>query len=355
MPARTETAIRMKFRDLSAEAEADGLTGKKRGADDKAGGDDKRRRDADGKIVEPLPKAEAGSPWSKEEDQRLLQLVKLEVDWKSVVFELRGRTVQACQTRLRYLKRFGVSVEPPAPAPRPSAEKERPRDAKREGKRGDAMDDGDDSSDVTDVGNFIKAIRKGDTEMVVKALSAGVARADELANLVFKKGERFTGQCTRIKSPLHNCAEKGDAVMLKLLLDAGFSPNVKVTTHRSSQNTPLDTAAKYGHADAVVALIKGGADVCARDATGAEALATAAADNQVEAVKALLKHKANVDASDVDGYTALHWASDFGHPNVVRALLDARASVTKTDKEKNTALHWSAHSGDVDVVRRLLK
>ncbi|KAL2675550.1 hypothetical protein Neosp_011737 [[Neocosmospora] mangrovei] len=137
-------------------------------------------------------------------------------------------------------------------------------------------------------------------------------------------------------------------------------------------------------------ILKGGAQVNAKDADGETALHLAAANGLFEAAKMLIEYKANVSEPDSekrqplhracsngdvgvvnlllrngastqiteeDGWSPLHMASRYGHTEVIRALLTAdKANIDATERlESWTALHVAIYNGQSDAVSVLLK
>ncbi len=86
--------------------------------------------------------------------------------------------------------------------------------------------------------------------------------------------------------------------------------------------TPLDIAAKNGHAAVVEALLKGGARANETNTYGTTPLMLAAASGSADAVTALLNAGADVNAKEsVKGETALMLAAAFGRADAARVLL----------------------------------
>jgi ankyrin repeat protein len=98
-----------------------------------------------------------------------------------------------------------------------------------------------------------------------------------------------------IDPPLHRAIKRGDLPMVKLLLDAGSSP---------------DTAVGYG----------GGSS------NWTPALHMAVRDGKVEIVRLLLAHKADLGVRDTYSKTALHVAAA-NQPEIAEMLIRAGADV----------------------------
>ena len=105
----------------------------------------------------------------------------------------------------------------------------------------------------------------------------------------------------------------------------------------------LLSAVKSGDTAKANAMLQGGADSNARDASGATALMLAATAGNLEIVKTLLAGGADVKATDELGWTALMKAVynsdlDQGFPEVVQALIEAGADVA------GSGLRWPSRS-----------
>ena len=126
-------------------------------------------------------------------------------------------------------------------------------------------------------------------------------------------------------SPLEWAARKGHAEVVKVLVDSKAHVNI---TRTSNSITPLYIAAQNGHTETVKLLLDYKADVnaCCTD-TGATPLYAAAYRGHTETVKLLLENKADVNACRTDtGATPLYTAAYIGHTEIVKLLQIGRAS-----------------------------
>lgn len=148
------------------------------------------------------------------------------------------------------------------------------------------------------------AIRSGNTA----ALKAMLDRRPEL---IEERGDMGA-------TPLHTAAERGDAEIIKLLVERGMNPSQADWIARS----PLHVAAAKGHAQVVAALLEGGA-----------------------------KHSPGNHQSD----TPLHLAADAGHVHVAKILIEAGADINAKDYRRQTPLQRARDRGRKKVAELLLK
>jgi ankyrin repeat protein len=129
---------------------------------------------------------------------------------------------------------------------------------------------------------------------------------------------------------LHWAAAAGDIDLIETLLYAGA--NVRATT-RLGAYAPLHVASQSGHAAAIAALVKAGADVNMLTSTGATPLMMAALSGKAEAAKALLDAGADINLKDkANEETALMFAAARDRADVVRLLVARGADLKATAK-----------------------
>src|SRR3989442_14684197 len=153
---------------------------------------------------------------------------------------------------------------------------------------------------------------------------------------------------------LHWAAQWDDVATVDLLIRAGAEINVT----NDYGVTPLAVASQNGStasATVVEKLLEAGANPNARLPSGETVLMTASFAGNADAVKALLAGGANVNAAETArGQTALMWAVSEGHPDVARALLDYGADVNARSTGQFTPLLFAARGGDIELARMLL-
>jgi len=148
---------------------------------------------------------------------------------------------------------------------------------------------------------------------------------------------------------LVSAAREGEAESVRALLRHGAQVNAK----DDSGATALLAAASNGRGETVKLLISAGADVNARNNIGRTALLSAAANRYAEIVRTLTKAGADVNAKDEDQKTALMLAASAGHAEITQLLIQAGADVNATSASGDTALMAAARGGHTEVVRLL--
>ncbi len=119
--------------------------------------------------------------------------------------------------------------------------------------------------------------------------------------------------------------------------------------------TPLGIAACNGHAQAVVILLKNGADPNAlyQELGISHPLMNAATEGLDDIVKLLLDYGGDVNIMQGEG-TSLMQASFRGHVSTVKLLLKHGADINIKNKQNETALWHAARNGYDEIVQVLL-
>lgn len=129
---------------------------------------------------------------------------------------------------------------------------------------------------------------------------------------------------------LADAAERGDLAEIERQLAAGADPNAR---EGSRQPTPLQLAARKGHATAIAALATAGGRVNSAMYDGVTALMLAAWNGRTAAVDALLDAGADVHHVNDWGNTALIDGCRRGHLDAARVLLIAGARADVRDAQ----------------------
>ncbi|MGB3683522.1 MAG: ankyrin repeat domain-containing protein [Rubrobacteraceae bacterium] len=127
-----------------------------------------------------------------------------------------------------------------------------------------------------------------------------------------------------------------------------------VTVASRDDGAGLIPASGRGDARAVERLLERGADVNARDGSGATPLMAAARENRLDVARRLIEAGANVDAQDDAGQNAYLIVTAEGYLEFLRLLIQNGVDLSITDNEGGTGLIHAADAGRVDIVRILL-
>ncbi|KAK4913354.1 hypothetical protein LTR49_018335 [Elasticomyces elasticus] len=153
---------------------------------------------------------------------------------------------------------------------------------------------------------------------------------------------------------LHLAAWQGHCEALTTLLAHG-NADVDWLSGRDGYS-PLWCAISAYHIDAARLLLKHGARVSRRSASGSGLLPLhqAAVTGQAAMCELLLERGAQADGLDDDKSTAMHYASASGYLPCVQVLLKGGADVTLRQRHGLTPAHWAAHKGHTEVLSLLL-
>ncbi len=219
--------------------------------------------------------------------------------------------------------------------------------------------------------------------------SIDLERAEHWYRAASRQGHRLALQ--RIERGFENrsatasSARKKSADLERIERRRVSKRSAKTQTTGDLSEALLSTTAELD-SDGVSALVRGGADVHARDQAGRTPIVLAVLGANAAAVEGLLKHGASSDdsyqghsilwvsaqagesaiaalllsagasiyAADPSGSGPLQVASRGGHSATTRLLLEAGAPVDRSTATGNTALTLAARSGDAETVRALL-
>ncbi|MEO6435222.1 MAG: ankyrin repeat domain-containing protein [Tepidisphaeraceae bacterium] len=153
------------------------------------------------------------------------------------------------------------------------------------------------------------------------------------------------------RTPLHWASNDSQAsAALKILLDHGARPMPKDRDGR----TPLHLAARSGHADAIAALVSGGADVNATDRFGVTPLHLAAVEAAPRVTDLLLQAGAQPNMKDDFGSTPLLAATRADREQVVKILLTHRADPAIANAYGDTSIRLADRVG-LDHLKQLFQ
>jgi ankyrin repeat protein len=142
---------------------------------------------------------------------------------------------------------------------------------------------------------------------------------------------------------------ENEVEIVKLLLDRGVDANAK-----NEQGRPLLLVAAASGGAMTATLLDHRASLDARDKGGQTALHVAVAAGRKDAVMELLRRGADVKAVDRSGQTPLH-AGIKADTAVLDLLVAAGAQVNCTDVRGSTPLHRAAALGNATAIEWLIK
>jgi ankyrin repeat protein len=151
--------------------------------------------------------------------------------------------------------------------------------------------------------------------------------------------------------PLVDAAKRGDAALVKTLLQRKANPNEK----EADGTTALHWAVYFDRKDIAEALLRGGADVNAETDLGVTPLWIAADNASDQMIATLLKGGADPNRALMSGETVLMAASRSGSLEAVRLLLSRNADpAPKETWRQQTALMWAIAHGHSEIARLLI-
>ena len=196
------------------------------------------------------------------------------------------------------------------------------------------------------VHQLLKAVKKGDLEIVEALVSAGaelnttdntgmaalhwaVAKENlKIVQLLLDSRVDLDARDCEANTALHWAVYKGNVEIVELLLAKGADVNVTC----KYEFTVLHLAVTNGSVDIVKALVIAGADVAAADNIAeCRALHLAVLKVDLEIVELLLAKGADVNVTNKVGRTPVQIAAFYGYSDIVQALVIAGADLTDND------------------------
>ncbi|KAL2132332.1 hypothetical protein VTI74DRAFT_3936 [Chaetomium olivicolor] len=159
------------------------------------------------------------------------------------------------------------------------------------------------------------------------------AAGEYIARLLLQHGAAIDACDISGETPLHTAVKDGRYTTIEVLLENGANPN----DCSPSGETPL-WLVRLDDLETLDRLIKGGADINARDVRGRTLLHKASRRGASDFVLGLLDRGADSEARDADGQTPLFEAVLGARHGVARKLVDRGAAVDACDAHGSTPL-----------------
>ena len=158
-------------------------------------------------------------------------------------------------------------------------------------------------------------------------------------------------------NPVFNAAISGNLDILKLLVNAGASLNIK-GGQVGKETTPLTAAIFSKSSPTVEYLLKSKrVDVDSKDERGWSALGIASRYGPSDIVRLLIRFGADVNQgqSEYENTPLMLAVHDPANIDSVKHLIRANADVEKESTSGNNPLTWAAIDGNIEAIQELLK
>jgi ankyrin repeat protein len=170
-----------------------------------------------------------------------------------------------------------------------------------------------------------------------------------------------------LSSSIHSCKSLSDSMLANVapVVPLGAAPSAPdeelleeplhaLVVEKADLDQELLTAADEGHLGGVIRSLARGANINARNASGATPLLLASRHAHGDVVQTLLMAKPDVDAVDQHGETAAMVAASGGHAQIVGILVAAGADIQKETPTGETTVTMAVKHDHVEVVRVLV-
>eukprot|EP00794_Sanderia_malayensis_P018918 gene18918-20822_t len=152
---------------------------------------------------------------------------------------------------------------------------------------------------------------------------------------------------------LHLAAIHGyDRIVSLLLKQAGALSNCRT---KDTQKTPLHLACQYNHVSCVSFLLKHGARIDIKDASGNTPLHFCCTNGHISPAILLLQHGANANIPNKRGNTPLHASARWNCPDLISLLLHYGASTKSKNKANLTPLQYAQHDDVIEILQQAEK
>ena len=232
-------------------------------------------------------------------------------------------------------------------------------------------------------GLLIAAVRKGDLEVVKKALADGedpngkdpqlgvtvlgwasMGGKAEVVRLLIANRVNVNGKNRDGSTALHGAVFLGHPAIVELLLNGGVDVNAKNEDGELAESAASADAATTQFVAGLLqlkvdmAVVQKGRAKCLellKNGTGAKELCAAVRKQDVATVKRLLAKPVDPNVQDSElGITALAWAAYHGNTEIARLLIAGKADVNGKNRDGSRPLHAAAFGGHAAVLELLL-
>ena len=158
---------------------------------------------------------------------------------------------------------------------------------------------------------------------------------------------------------LHHAVRHRQLECVQYLLKQGADPNLTNSSGRSPLfeifSSHTGKRFKERHDIPVMrALLKGKADINARNGTQRTPLLKSIIECKHHVTKFLLVHNADVNIGDIDGLLPIHVSATYSSVHLLRRLLECGANINGQDVRGRTALYYSILSGHKGIFEELI-
>lgn len=142
-------------------------------------------------------------------------------------------------------------------------------------------------------------------------------------------------------SKVHVAAATGSTSELDDLISLKYDINAMAGDGINGKQTPLMLAARNGHLEPVVKLLRSGAELETEDSHGQTALMRAVRGSHVAVIRVVVDYKANVNHQDHSGVSAVHLAVEMDSGEMINILVAAGANLELKSNQKSQFPHMT--------------
>ncbi|XP_067661057.1 ankyrin repeat domain-containing protein 50-like [Haliotis asinina] len=183
-------------------------------------------------------------------------------------------------------------------------------------------------------------------------ITAGLKGHKDVVELLVENGADLSLTDKRGDNILHFACDKGHVKVVEYVLSLH---KVDINSRGRWKKTPLLTAGHNGHREVVELLLRNGANLALRDASGDNILHYICWEGYVDFVKYVLSlHRVDINQKGWKERTPLLSAAFKGHKDVVELLVQNGADLSVKDYAGDNILHYISREGNVEIVKYVL-